>query len=61
LSTTSTKGNVKKTGAPEGTYKATVILQMDDSQRGGDTIELPETLKVEARDNTFKLEIGRKK
>lgn len=61
LSTQTTRGNVKRPGVPEGTYRVTIDLPIRDDQSGGGSVELAKPTVVRAGDNAFPFEIAEKK
>jgi hypothetical protein len=52
------KGTDRVSGAPEGEYRVTVLLPLPPDQKAIPGIVLPQTYRVEARDNTFAFEIA---
>lgn len=52
------KGATKVSGAPEGEYRVTVLPPLRADQRPIVPIDLPETRRIEARDNHFSLEVS---
>jgi len=61
LSTQTTRGNVKRPGVPEGTYRVTIDLPIRDDQSGGGSVELAKPYTVRAGENTFTFEAAEKK
>ena len=63
---TTTKDTAQADGAPEGEYKVFVLPPLVSDSRGGvegahkgvPPIEMPQLYRVEAKDNTFKLEVS---
>ena len=55
------KDNERKSGAPEGEYRVTVVPPIPPDQRTTPPFELPKTVRVEARDNQIPIEVTRKK
>jgi hypothetical protein len=53
--------NEKKPGAPEGSYTVTVVMPLDEKQRGGEVIKLPEKIQVKAGANDFQHELNPRK
>lgn len=49
----------KVSGAVAGEYEVTIMLPMDEQQRGGETFTLPQKYKVEAKENQFTFSIQR--
>jgi len=47
----------KVTGAPEGEYRVTIHLPIGADQKGGGAIPLPNSYRVEAKDNNFTIEV----
>jgi hypothetical protein len=51
------KENEKLRGLPEGEYRVTVQPPIPPDQRAAPAIELPQTFKVEAKENQFAIEV----
>jgi hypothetical protein len=51
------RGNDRVAGAPEGEYRVTVLLPLPADQKAVPGVVLPKNYKVEAKDNTFAIEI----
>jgi hypothetical protein len=51
------KGSEKLTGAPEGEYRVTILFPIGGDQRVAPPLVLPNTYRVEPRDNHFPIEI----
>ena len=52
------RGNDRVAGAPAGEYRVTVLLPLPADQKAVPGVVLPKNYKVEAKDNTFTLEIS---
>jgi hypothetical protein len=55
------KGSVRAAGAPEGEYQVSVQPPIPADHRPVPAVSLPKTYKVEAKDNTFAIEIPKGK
>ena len=51
------KENEKLRGLPEGEYRVTVQPPIPPDQRAAPAIDLPQTFRVEAKDNQFAIEV----
>lgn len=59
-STITIEGNVRKPGAPEGSYRVTIDLPLGADQSGGGTVELVAPQKVVAGENAFEFDVAKK-
>lgn len=53
ISTLEAKTNKKSPGAPAGTYRIVIVLPMDENQRGGGELTLPEPFTVKSGTNVI--------
>lgn len=60
LFTRTVRGNVKRPGGPEGSYRVTIDLPMGDDQSGGGAVELPQPYTIQVGDNHFTFEVEAK-
>jgi hypothetical protein len=58
FSLTTFRGNERVSGAPEGEYRVTILLPLPADQKAIPGIVLPNTYRVEAKDNNFAFEIA---